>query len=155
MRMVAFLAVLLLASAGPAHAQEPLSPDSAGGSVVQVTEKSTIAAGLLEWLVPTAGYAYAGNWVRGIPSALARVGGIALYLDDQFTIFGSPPPCEAKCVAGAALAVGGTIWGIVDASATASRENERRRAEATRRTVSLYPRVGRSGVGLGFRVVVP
>ncbi len=99
--------------------------------VVVISERSPVLAGALEvFTFPTIGYAYAGNWRRGIPSGLVRLGGLGLIISQQLTIFGDPPPCRDRCVAGAVIFGLGTIWALIDVVGTTKRENERRRERA-------------------------
>jgi hypothetical protein len=128
------------------------APPTAATQVVVISEKSALAAGVLEWAIPTVGYAYAGNWSRGILPAVVRIGGLLLVIEQQFVIFGAPPPCEGQCILGLAMAVGGTVWAVVDAGRTAGRENERRRSAALGAT--LVPTFGAAGPGLGVSVPV-
>lgn len=138
--------------AGQAGAQDVPTADGDSASVVVVSEKSPVAAGVLEWVFPTIGYAYAGNWTRGLPSGLVRITGAVLIVSQQFVIFGEPPPCRDECVAGAIMLVGGTVWAIIDAGRTASKENERRRASLL--GASVAPTFGPAGAGLAFRVPI-
>lgn len=117
--------------------------------VVVVSEKSSWAAGVLEWAIPTAGYAYAGNWSRGIPPAIIRISGAVLWFSDLGLDPFADTSCEGACVVGAVLTVGGTIWGVADAAATAKRENKKRRAAAVR-GVGIIPEFG--GGRRGVRV---
>ena len=97
--------LLSLAVAPGARAQDrPQAPNEDASQVVVISEKSPFAAGVLEvFTLPTIGYAYAGNWRRGIPSGLVRLGGLGLIISQQLTIFGDPPPCRDRCVAGAVI----------------------------------------------------
>ena len=124
--------LLSLAMATDARAQDrPQALNEDAPQVVVISEKSPFAAGVLEVLtLPTIGYAYAGNWRRGIPSGLVRLGGVGLVASQQFTIFGDPPPCRDRCVAGAVILGLGTIWALIDAVGTTKRENEKRRERA-------------------------
>lgn len=145
---LASLAVLIIASARGLEAQ------AADSSHVAVrSEKSPLLAGVLEWAVPTAGYAYAGHWSRGIPPELVRFTGVVLVLAQQYVgPFGTRRPCNAQCVIGTGMAVGGTIWAIADAAMTTDRENAKRRAP---RSVSVVaPVCGRGGLGLSVRFSV-
>jgi len=147
--------VVLLAAVVRAEAQDAPVPQETGGpQVVVIAEKSPVAAGVLEWTLPTLGYGYAGDWTRGVPSALVRIAGVALFLPHLGSafLFVEPPSCESKCVAGAVMLVGGTIWAIVDAGRTASRENARRRDAVLGSTV--MPILGPTGRGIGVRISV-
>ena len=124
--------LLSLAVATGARAQDPpTAPNQDAPRVVVISEKSPFGAGVLEvFTLPTIGYAYAGNWRRGIPSGLVRVGGMGLVMSQQLTFFGDPPPCRDLCVAGAVMLGLGTIWALIDVVGTTKRENEKRRLRA-------------------------
>lgn len=155
-RVATMISLLLLLAAPPAlFGQDPHpEPDTASGPVVVISEKSPSGAAMLEWLLPTAGYGYAGDWSRGIPPGFVRVAGIAMVFTDQFTILGDPPPCEGTCVAGMILAVGGTLWSVLDAAATARRTNERLREEAPSH-MSISPVRGPDGTGMRIGMRLP
>ncbi len=146
---------LTLTVATDSRARDRLgAADDDAPQVVVISEKSPFLAGALEVLtLPTIGYAYAGNWSRGIPSALVRIVGFGLVAEQQFTVFGSPPPCEGQSQAGLALAVVGTIWAVIDAAGTARRTNEKCRAEAQR--LALIPTFGAGGPGLTVGIRMP
>lgn len=146
--------IVLLSTAVRVQAQDtPTTPEADAPPVVVVSEKSPVAAGVLEWVLPTLGYGYAGNWTRGIPPALVRITGATLVLS-QYGLpgFGEPQPCEGECVVGVVMAVGATIWAIVDAGRTASRENARRRD--TIFGSAAMPTLGPTGRGIGLRISV-
>ena len=142
--------LLLLPVHAGAQVTERVPSDSV--QTIVVTEKSAFAAGALEYLIPTVGYAYAGNWSRGILPNLVRVGGLALVVSQQLTVFGEPPPCEGRCTVGLVMALGGTVWAIVDAVNTAKRENQRRRAAAG---VVIVPTLDQDRPGAAISVAVP
>lgn len=132
---------------------EAAAQDTAGDetevALSSVSEKGPGTAAFLEWLVPTAGYAHAGNWVRGVPPALVSIGGLVIYLEDQFQIFGNRPPCEAQCVAGIVLMAGSRFWAIIDAAAEAKRFNARLGVLSD---LSIAPDFGPNGLGVGLRI---
>lgn len=146
------IAVSCLIAPGTVVGQDTTMVATDATPVVVVSQKSPVLAGVLEWLVPTVGYAYAGNWARGVPPAAVRITGFILLAADQFTVFGSPPPCRTQCIVGATMAIGGTIWSIVDAAATASRENGKRRRALRGPPVTLMVVPGRGAVGLRIRI---
>jgi hypothetical protein len=150
--LISLLLLLTIPRALSGQDPEP-GPDPVSEPVV-VSEKSPFAAGVIEWALPTAGYAYAGDWSRAIPSGIVRVAGFAMVVGQQFTIFGDPPPCEGTCIAGAILLAGGTLWGVLDAAATARRTNERLREEALSR-VSISPVRGPDGTGMRIGLRLP
>ena len=127
------IALLLSPAMAPAaRAQDrPQAPNEDAPQVVVISERSPVLAGALEvFTLPTIGYAYAGNWRRGIPSGVVRLGGLGLILSQQFTILGDPPPCRGRCVAGAVIFGLGTIWAVIDVVGTTKRENDKRRERA-------------------------
>lgn len=145
--------IVLFFATGRVQAQDaPPAPDGEDTTAVAVSDKSPVTAGVLEWFVPTLGYAYAGNWSRGIPPALVRVTGVILIFSQQFVLFDEPPPCRGECLAGVALLLGGTVWAIVDAGNTATRQNARRRASLLGGTV--VPTFGPAGPVISFSLSV-
>ena len=151
-RALAASSFAYLARAPGARAQDrPQAPNEDAPQVVVISEKSPFVAGVLEvFVLPTVGYAYAGNWSRGIPSALVRIVGLGLVVEQQFTIFGKPPPCEGQCVVGAVLYGVGTIWAAIDAAGTAKRENEKRRERAV--GVAVLPNIHSFGASHAVRI---
>jgi hypothetical protein len=144
---------ILLSSAMQAAAQEPSDTLPAGTpEVVVISEKSSWAAGVLEWAIPTAGYAYAGNWSRGIPPAVVRITGAALWFSDLGIDPFAETSCKGACIVGVVLTAGGTIWGVADAVTTTKRENEKRRAAAVR-GVGVVPEFGRGRRGVRVYVL--
>lgn len=109
-------------------------------------EHSPVAAGILEWIAPTAGYAYGGDWTAGFLSNGVRVGGIialAATYDD------ATESCDGVCGIGAAAFVGGTVWAIVGAVHTANEHNRALRAASSGLVVGPSPD---GGLTLGFRL---
>ncbi len=144
--------LLSLAVAPGARAQDrPQAPNEDASQVVVISERSPVLAGALEvFTLPTIGYAYAGNWRRGIPSGLVRLGGLGLILSQQFTTLGDPPPCRGRCVAGAVIFGWGTIWALIDVVGTTKRENQKQRERAVE--VAVLPNVRSFGASLAVRV---
>jgi hypothetical protein len=115
------------------------------------SHKSPLAAGLLEWFtVPTVGYAYAGDWSRGIPSGLVRLTGFGLVLSAVNVDEPVDDACGGRCALGLAMFLGGSAWAVIDAVNTAERENDRRRS--TSAGVSALPTIVDGRVG--FRVQI-
>ncbi len=118
-----FATVLSALTAGPVAAQHPADDDEA------LPPRSERLAELLEALVPLAGHAYAGDWRRGAFPALVRVAGGAVAIAHHDVWCGT-----LKCgtdvwddrlfLAGAAVYLGGTVWGSVSARRTARDRNE-------------------------------
>lgn len=114
--------------------------------------KSAWTAGVLEGLLPTLGYGYAGSWTDGIVPGVVRMGGaVAMLWGVTETLSREPGDpdagsgCTRKCTWGAVAMTVGWVWGVVGASKTA-RERPEHPATALAR---LAPR-GR--LSLGFRV---
>ena len=118
----------------------------------QEESKSPVLAAALEVAIPTFGYAYAGDWSRGIPLALVRVVGVGLVIEQQWClcIFEEPPPCEGRCIVGVAMAIGGAVWAAIDAASTARRQNERRGFPP--RGPTVLPTFGAAGSGLSVHI---
>ena len=117
------------------------------------SEKSVTTAALLEaFTVPTLGYAYAGSWARGLPSAAVQLLGVGLALEQQLCLcfFEEPPPCVGRCVVGIALAVGARVWAIIDASLTVKRNNAG--GQGTISALRMLPMLGQNGAGLGVPI---
>lgn len=133
--------VLLAGIAPPASAQAP----EAGQQAV-AHEHSPFVAGLVEWILPTAGFAYAGDWKRGLAPNAARVGGMVLLLS---TYDEDTEDCPAACAVGAVAFLGGTVWAIYGAVVTAKDHNGRLRAAASRMDLGPGPE-GSLSMGLRF-----
>ena len=112
MRLIARSSVLVLVSQLIIYCPPVLAQGAPGGDTpppVTSSEKSPATAALLEaFTVPTLGYAHAGSWARGLPSAAVQLLGVGLALEQQFClcIFEEPPPCVGRCIVGIALADG-------------------------------------------------
>jgi hypothetical protein len=103
------------------------------GQAVQAQEvgpprKSAWAAGVLEYVVPTAGYAYADAWTEGLLPGAVRVSGtVALLWVMTDALTGEPgddePPdeCRTLCVYGIAATAVGYVWGVTGAVRAARR----------------------------------
>ena len=142
--------LLLLPNEGVSQAN-PSFPARDLPQVAVISEKSPFLAGTLEITLPTLGYAYAGDWTRGLPSAGVRILGLLLW-GEQLSPYG-PPPCDAKCVAGGVMLIGGLIWAAKDAAGTARRTNEGRRAEALGAIVLPTLEGGKLGMLIQFRAL--
>lgn len=88
-------------------------------------------------LLPSAGHAYAGNWVRGLPFAATRVAGVVVALtlgsEDVYTYdpeyyyasygYWSTETTEWLYV-GIGIFAATTVWEVIDASGLVDRYNE-------------------------------
>lgn len=148
------LAVVLAAAALAAVPPSASSQERAGGN--GRTEKSPVAAAVFELYVPLTGYAYAGDWKRGIPAAALWAGGVAALAYGAACVTDGPGEgcSEARRRAGElgwlAAAIS-RLWGGVGAYRTA---REHHRAAGTGPNPVLVRRDdGRLGIGL--RLPVP
>ena len=147
-----FLAVLLVLTSAPLLAQAPTTdPSPANPASAQDVEgtRSAVAAGVLEWLVPTAGYAYAGDWGRGLLPNAVRLGGFVLFIT-QYEVnvfFADDDECPSGCVLGLVMAAAGSIWAIAGSVAATQNHNDRLR-EAASQLVLLPGPYGGLTVGL-------
>jgi hypothetical protein len=110
---------------------------------------SALAAGLLEVVFPTAGFAYAGDWKRGFLPNAFRVGasiGFGVTADGP-----SDDVCEGDgtCTAFAVAVLATTVWAIVGAVQTAHDYN----ATIVQRESRVYIEPSAlGGVSVGFRL---
>lgn len=103
-----FILVLVLCGARPAMAQSPDSNDA--------SPPSPWVAGGLELFLPTVGFAYAGDWARGIPPNLVRVGAVVgIVASDACDGEGDDTACA---VLGLTL-LASHVWAVVGAVGTA------------------------------------
>ncbi len=139
---VLFTALAMLAA--PLAAQTPADTLPAGRPAPPA--RSPLLAGAAEYLVPTLGHAYAGDWERGLPPA-----GLAV-LGAGITIAGFHDCLdETGCdlfLAGIATFAAGKLWGIWSA-VDAARDRNRSLAAGLRPALSV--RSGELRVGVSLR----
>jgi len=140
-RGAVFTCLLLSGISGGASAQSAAGnpPDSGAHT------HSPVAAGLIEWIVPTAGFAYGGDWTRGFLPNAVRIGGLVGILA---TCDGPGDTTGDGCGAFAIVSLAGGIWAIVGAVSTAQDHNAGVRAATSRLEVSPGPE---QSLGLGLR----
>ncbi|HLL45822.1 MAG TPA: hypothetical protein VK399_03905 [Longimicrobiaceae bacterium] len=136
-------AALALLAAAPLAAQTPADTLPPGRPAVH--RRSPLLAGAVEYLVPTLGHAYAGDWERGLPPAGVTVLGAAGVVAG----FGD---CldETGCdlfLAGIATFAAGKLWGIWSA-VDAARDRNRALAAGLRPALSVRSGELRMGVSL-------
>ncbi len=69
------LSVLFLqATVSNTQTQDQTPASAKSGATKPLNQKSPGTAALLSFLIPSTGHGYAGNWSRGLPYALGRVG---------------------------------------------------------------------------------
>ena len=137
-------AALALLLAAPLAAQAPADTLPAGRSAPRA--RSPLLAGAAEYLVPTLGHAYAGDWERGVPPAgLTLLGAAAVVIGFQDCL--DETGCDLF-VAGIAAATAGKLWGIWSAVDAAGDRN-RARVAGLRPALSVRP--GALGVGVSLR----
>jgi hypothetical protein len=142
-------AVLFTLTPDPVHSQLSIEQETEATSSVPGT-RSPVAAGFLEYIIPTAGFAYGGDWRRGLlPNAL-RIGGLVLVVSrSELGLFGTESECQTECKAGFVLAVVGSIWAIAGAVDTTNEFNDRLRAASAQVTISPF---AGGGLSIGLRV---
>lgn len=107
-------------------------------------KKSELTAGVLEWLIPVVGHAYAGDAERGLLPAGVSVGGLVL-------IFASGGE-SGLITAGLLGYLVGRIWGIVSAVQTGEDFNNNLKSKLN---LSLKPmKFPNETVGYGFTLSV-
>jgi hypothetical protein len=140
-RTLLLYAVLALLAA-PLAAQTPADTLPAGRSP---PARSPLLAGAAEYVVPTLGHAYAGDWERGLAPAGVTVLGAAVVVAG----FGD---CldETGCdlfLAGIATFAAGKLWGIWSA-VDAARDRNRALPAGPRPALSVRSGAPRVGVSL-------
>ncbi|MDP2957244.1 MAG: hypothetical protein Q8N53_12545 [Longimicrobiales bacterium] len=92
------------------------------GQGADAPTKSAWTAGILEYVIPTAGYAYADAWTDGLLPGAVRVSGtVALLWAMTDALTGEPgdgePPyeCRTGCVYGIVATAVGCVWGVTGA----------------------------------------
>jgi hypothetical protein len=83
--------------------------------------RSPVLAGILETAISTLGYAYAGNWSRGLPPFGGQVVGAVLIGTSYDS---NSDECPTQCALGAAIWLGSKVWGVVGAVRTANERNQ-------------------------------
>lgn len=137
--LVLLVGTLLLTAPSRGAAQSP-------EVVASVESPSPFVSGFLEYWLPTAGYAYAGDWKRGLLPNAVRMGGMVLFIKNLDGGSGG------QFVLGLFSGFGGTVWAVVGASKTASRRSHAPRPIESGLVVSPSA-VG--GIEIGYRWVRP
>ena len=122
--LFALLAVPVAAQEAPPSAMTP-SP-----ALGEYPKSKAIAVGL-EIVVPILGHGYAGNAKKGIPPALATLGGyiaIATALDEDGEIKDDK---EGVVLAGSAAVIAGRVWALMQVSKMVDEHNKRLTLEPT------------------------
>jgi len=136
------LAVAVLASQ-PTVVQGQQDTVDVGG------ERSNVLSGVIELYLPTVGFAYAGDWKRGLLPNAIRIGSfIGLLSTIDFLDSSSSSDTAAGLWAIAFL--GTTVWAVVEAVNTA---NDRNRAVRLRRAQLSVAPAPFGGVSVGLRLL--
>lgn len=144
---VPLLAALALLAAAPLPAQAPA--DTLPAERPAPGRRSLLLAGAAEYLVPTLGHAYAGDWERGLPPAGVAVLGAAVAVAGASGCGDGEDRC-GLLVAGIAVASVGKLWGIWSA-VDAAGDRSRALAAGLRPALSL----GSGGVRVGVSLAMP
>ena len=114
----------------------------------EAQKKNAAVAAVLEYTFPFVGYAYAGNWRRGLAPGGMALGGFLLLAPCAYTDLG---PCsdnqQIAALAGITLIVASRIWGAVGASHTATDHNR-----TLRQRLQIEPGRTPDGFALGVRL---
>lgn len=137
-------AVLLTPTPDPAYSQLLTEQDAVAASFVPGA-RSPGAAKVLEIYIPTAGFAYGGNWRRGLLPNAVRIGGLylavaAIFRDSDLLFGGNDLKCQTECKAGFVLGVLGTGWAVKGAVDVTNEFNDRLRAAVALNPHSLAAR---------------
>jgi hypothetical protein len=133
------MVAVAVASAVPASARAQV-----GDTVYVGLEHSPTASALLEFVFPTAGFAYAGDWHRGfLPNAFRIAATIGVAAQE------SGDECEDECAVWAVALLGTTVWAMVEAVRTAKDYNAVIREPASLLLVEPGPY---GGVSMGLRL---
>ncbi len=123
------VAIVSLLFAAPVVAQAtPIKVDT----VYVQSRVSPTTAGILEFMIPTAGFAYAHDWKRGLLPNLARVLSVVGMVRSGDVILNDV--CENECKVFQATLVAATIWATIGAVRTANAYN----SSAAQPRVSAY-----------------
>ena len=125
----------------------PVAGQSAADTVRVGHRHSPAAAGIIEFFLPSAGFAYAGDWTRGLPPNVVRLGaGIAF----ARTYDEATESCEGSgCRTWAFVFLASTIWSVVDAVRAAGAYNEQVDALVAALAVESHPA---GGLSFGIRL---
>ena len=112
-------------------------------------ERSNVLSGVIELYLPTVGFAYAGDWKRGLlPNAL-RIGSFIGLLSTVDCLDDSSSSDTAAGLWVTAF-LGTTVWAVVEAVNTA---NDRNRAVRLRRAQLSVAPAPFGGVSVGLRLL--
>lgn len=125
--------------------QEQLS-NSEKLAMYEGLRKRPVTALLLALILPSTGHAYAGNWLRGLPFAVIRIGFFILIgtsMEEQYTYgdFNSDKNIPDKAYLGAIGYAFTTIFEMVDAATEADKYNQK-----------LWNRIQSEKPGLGVNI---
>lgn len=138
--LACLVAVIISVSPSVAEAQ-------AGDSVYVGERRSPIAAGIIELIIPTAGYAYAGDWKRSfLPNAFRLIATVGYDVADG-RVENFDTNCGNTCKGWTTALVATAAWGVVGSVMTAREHN--RNVVRNNTTLVLTP-----GTAGGWRVGV-
>ncbi len=111
----------------------------------QAEKKSELTAGVLEFLIPVVGHAYAGNAGKGVVPAVVSVGGLVV------AIVGAGNLDYTIALLGYLGYLGGRIWGIVSAVQTADDYNMNLKRKLN---LSFQPNYQNGKLGMGMTLTL-
>lgn len=136
---VTMVSILVVALPATAEGQ-------AADTVFVGTEHSPWTSGFLEFVFPTAGFAYAGDWKRGLLPNAFRVGALIGFAE---TYDDATDTCEDDCTAWSIALLATTVWAIVGAAQTATDYNAAVREPSS--TLLVEPSSW-GGLSVGLRI---
>lgn len=123
------------------------SAQAAADTVYVAERRSPFVAGIIETIIPTAGYAYAGDWKRGfLPNAFRLIATVGADIADG-RVENFDTNCRNTCKGWITAVVATAGWGIVGSVMTAREHNR----NVVRNNAALVLTPGTAG---GWRVGV-
>jgi len=141
--------VILLGLALAAFASQPTvanGQQAAPDSVFVGDERSAVLSGVLEY-IPMVGFAYAGDWKRGLLPNAFRV---ASFIGFAATVDFLSPSCSAACTVSGFAMVATSVWAVVGAVNTARDHNKAARVPRSSLSVAPAPF---GGLSVGLRLL--
>jgi hypothetical protein len=141
---ISIILVALLASLPtPVESQADPQPEHQSAESVG-SRHSPALAGVLEYLIPTVGHAYAGDWGRGIVPNVVRIGGLVVAVagmeeKESVYLFAPKLECTTVCAIGIGVGLVGTVWAVWSAVKTANEINDKRSTGPLTLTLSPAP----------------
>ena len=112
-------------------------------------ERSNVLSGVIELYLPTVGFAYAGDWKRGLLPNAIRIGSLIGFFS-TVDLFDSSSSSDDAAGLWAIAFLGATVWAVVEAVNTANDRNDAIRVRRAQLSVAPAPF---GGVSVGLRLL--